>query len=117
CKLHKPVSRSYDIWSLGCLFLEFITWLLKGSAEISGFADFRGRLSSIGINEDNFFTIINDEAVVREKVIDWVSQLHEDKKCSKLIHDLLDLTMEKLLVVDSKERISAKELSEKLEEY
>jgi serine/threonine protein kinase len=119
CKLLKPVSRSYDIWSLGCLFLEFITWLLKGADEISRFADFRGKLSSIGINEDNFFTIINDglEAEVRKEVIDWVSQLREDEKCSELIHNLLDLTMEKLLVIDSKERISAKELSEKLDEY
>jgi serine/threonine protein kinase len=119
CKLHKPVSRSYDIWSLGCLFLEFVTWLLKGSAEINGFADFRGRLSSIGINEDNFFTVTNNgsEAVVREKVTEWVNQLHEHKKCSELIHDLLELTMSKLLVVDSKDRASAKEIFQQLEKY
>ncbi|KAH0558400.1 hypothetical protein GP486_004940 [Trichoglossum hirsutum] len=117
CKLHKPVSRSYDIWSLGCIILEFVTWLLKGSAEINGFADFRGKLSSIGINEDYFFTITDDkEAVVRDAVIEWVAQLHEHERCSKVIHDLLDLTMRELLVVDSKERATARDLSHELGE-
>lgn len=25
-----PISRAYDIWSLGCVYLEFITWYLLG---------------------------------------------------------------------------------------
>lgn len=72
CKLHRPVSRAYDIWSLGCLYLEFITWLLLGSAEIETFSEGRGKQSiSTDINDDSFFTIVRDEnnkpnAVVRE---------------------------------------------------
>lgn len=27
-QLNYQVSRSYDIWSLGCVYLEFITWLV-----------------------------------------------------------------------------------------
>jgi serine/threonine protein kinase len=27
-------SRSFDIWSLGCVFLEFLTWLVKGRESI-----------------------------------------------------------------------------------
>ncbi|KAH8590923.1 kinase-like domain-containing protein [Bisporella sp. PMI_857] len=74
CKLRRPVSRAYDIWSLGCLYLEYITWMLKGSAEIELFADHRGRLSTNGINDDCFYTIINDpvvgpDAQVREGVL------------------------------------------------
>ncbi|KAI9857183.1 MAG: hypothetical protein M1813_008545 [Trichoglossum hirsutum] len=117
-RLYKPVSCSSDIWSLGCSFLEFITWLLKGSDEIIRFADFRGSLPSIGIIDDDFFTISDgSEAIVRKEVIDWVDQLHEHRKCSKLVHDLLDLTIQRLLVVDPKERASARELSQQLEEY
>jgi serine/threonine protein kinase len=122
CKLRKPVSRAYDIWSLGCLYLEFITWLLKGSAEIEGFSEFRGRLASTDINDDNFFTITRDsnsgpEAVVREQVIDWVNKLHEHEKCSALIHDLLDMIMGQLLVVDSKKRTEARWLYHQLKTY
>ena len=112
CKLRRPVSRAYDLWSLGCVYLEFITWLLKGSKQIEDFADFRGRQSSMGIDDDNFFTITRDpatgcEAVVREQVGLWADQLHQDAKCSGLIHDLIDLTMDQLLIVDSNSRVSA----------
>ncbi|KAK1471155.1 protein kinase [Colletotrichum tamarilloi] len=33
--LHHPISRSYDIWALGCVFLEFITWYLTGPDGVS----------------------------------------------------------------------------------
>lgn len=112
CKLRRPVSRAYDLWSLGCVYLEFITWLLKGSKQIEDFADFRGRQSSTGIDDDNFFTITRDsvsgyEAVVREQVGVWADKLHQDPKCSGLIHDLIDLTMDQLLIVDSNNRAIA----------
>jgi len=122
CKLHRPVSRAYDIWSLGCLYLEFITWLLKGSADIAGFSDFRGRLASTGINDDYFFTIVREsnteaDAVVREEVITWVNQLHEHEKCSALIHDLLDLIIREVLVTDASKRIDARWLYNQLKTF
>jgi serine/threonine protein kinase len=111
CKMHIPVSRAYDIWSLGCLYLEFITWVLRGSPAIDAFADFRGRNTDTGINDDSFFTIANEDGVlkanVREGVLAWSEQLHADKNCSKLIHDLLDLTMSELLVIETEKRSKA----------
>ncbi|KAE9377375.1 kinase-like protein [Stipitochalara longipes BDJ] len=112
CKMKLPVSRAYDIWSLGCIYLEFITWLLRGSSAIDGFADFRGRdATDSGINEDNFFTITMEDGVlkasVREKVSAWSEELHSDKNCSNIIHDLLKLTMSDLLVIESENRSKA----------
>jgi serine/threonine protein kinase len=112
CKMRLPVSRAYDIWSLGCIYLEFITWLLRGSAAIDDFADFRGRdATDTGINDDNFFTIANEDGIpkanIREEVLVWSEGLHADKNCSKLIHDLLELTMSELLVIESEKRIKA----------
>jgi serine/threonine protein kinase len=41
-----PLSASFDTWSLGCLFIEFLTWLVKGP---EGLASFRNaRLGSQG---------------------------------------------------------------------
>jgi serine/threonine protein kinase len=122
CKLRRPVSRAYDIWSLGCLYLEFITWLLKGSAEIEGFSEYRGRDASTGINDDNFFTIIIDptrghDAAVRDQVIAWTNGLHNHEKCSTLIHNLLVLIMDRLLVIDSSKRINASCLYQQLDGY
>jgi serine/threonine protein kinase len=112
CKLRLSVSRAYDIWSLGCIYLEFITWILRGSPAIDDFADFRGReATTTGINEDNFFTIVHEDGVlkanVREEVLAWSEQLHADKNCSELLHSLLDLTMSDLLVIESEKRIKA----------
>jgi serine/threonine protein kinase len=122
CKLRQPVSRAYDIWSLGCLYLEFITWLLRGSAEIDGFSEFRGReATATGINDDNFFTIITTaeglKATVREQVITWTNELHAHKNCSQLVHDLLDLIMKDLLVTESKDRGKASWVFQQLNSY
>lgn len=120
CKLYRPVSRAYDIWSLGCLFLEFVTWLLKGSAEIEGFSNFRGRLAvSTLIDDDNFYTIIKDpsgepDATVREEVVTWVQQLHEHYKCSQAIHDVLNVIMKDVLIIDSTKRAKARWLFQML---
>lgn len=41
--LHRgaAIGRSYDIWTLGCLYLEFITWLLGGSQLLDEFLEAR----------------------------------------------------------------------------
>jgi serine/threonine protein kinase len=113
CSLGKPVSRTYDFWSFGCVLLEYVTWLLKGSNAVYEFSD--ARAQGIVIIDDNFFTLDNGikngqknpTAVVRQQVIDWVNDLHAHPNASRLIHDLLDLTMEGLLVVDAKNRARA----------
>jgi serine/threonine protein kinase len=53
----KSLSRAYDIWSMGCLYLEFITWLLLGLEGVNEFS--RGRLNNhgLGIVEDSYFII------------------------------------------------------------
>lgn len=115
CKLHRPVTRTYDLWSLGCLYLEFATWLLIGFDAIEEFSEKRGRPSSLDsrFSDDYFFTVIRDEgkmprhAKVREGVVLWARTLHENEKCSKFIHDVVDLVMDDLLRIDARDRIPA----------
>jgi serine/threonine protein kinase len=135
CKLEKPVSRAYDIWSVACLYLEFITWLLEGTQAIHDFGDARGErgepsltindkrytiIRDAIINDDNFFTIIrigdnSRRAVVRDAVVEWVKRLHTHKNCSDVLHDLLDLVMDHLLRPDSGERITSTHLKDKMD--
>jgi serine/threonine protein kinase len=122
CKLRRPVSRAYDLWSLGCLYLEFATWLLMGATDVVTFSEFRGQEDSAGINNDNYFTVHRDpitgpEAVVRDRVIMWVDKLHRHEKCSGVMHDLLELTMNHLLVVESSSRWSANDISWEMKQY
>ncbi|KAI9691563.1 MAG: hypothetical protein M1822_007634 [Bathelium mastoideum] len=113
-RLGTAVSRAYDFWSLGCVFLEFATWLLKDNDAIEEFSKKRLRSHDElpGFFEDAFFTIDRqkDEAEVRDAVIDWVEGLHRHERCSNLMHDLLDLIMDKMLHVDPKSRTQAQEL-------
>lgn len=50
----KIIKQSYDIWTLGCLYLEFIAWALGGWALVAKFASQRRSTKS-----DSFFEILN----------------------------------------------------------
>jgi serine/threonine protein kinase len=61
------ISVSFDVWTLGCLSLEFLTWLVKGP---SGLKEFRESRLSRGftyakhtcfweVTEENDFTIVS----------------------------------------------------------
>ncbi|OCK99742.1 kinase-like protein [Cenococcum geophilum 1.58] len=121
-KLGTPVSRAYDFWSLGGLYLEYISWLLGGWAAVIGFSN-RRALESAGaphFSDDNYFSITSGEeqvAHVRDGVKAWVKELHQHEKCSALLHDFLELIMEKMLVIDSKKRIKAADLQKRMKDF
>lgn len=52
------ISRSFDIWSLGCVFLEFIAWHLGGWTYLRAFAQRRKAHDIYGFNSDQFFEIV-----------------------------------------------------------
>lgn len=79
-EIDETLSRPFDVWSLGCIFLEFVTWILLGSKNISKFADLRlldGGDRSPKFSLDNFFTVFRheDEAKYRAKVKPSVSRV------------------------------------------
>lgn len=120
--LGKPVSRAYDIWSLGCIFLEFITWLLEGSQGLNEFSAARMLVGEDGVEDDVYFTLITPtdppnsrpKAVVREGVLNWIVRLRENPRRSKMSHAFLDLIEQSMLKVDSSRRISAERLVAKM---
>jgi serine/threonine protein kinase len=121
-KLHRPVSRAYDMWSLGCILLEFATWMLKGREGNDAFADERGCQDSNPaypeLSNDEFFTILKTDgtkAVVRDGVVTWVEQLHQHENCSAFLHDLLDMIMGHLLVILPAERYGAVKLDQEFQ--
>ncbi|KAF4635972.1 hypothetical protein G7Y89_g2100 [Cudoniella acicularis] len=118
-ELQKPVSRAYDMWSLGCVFLEFATWLIEGSSQIYTFADKRGLTGADGINDDTFYTITTKEngqktAEVRQEVLEWITRLLKNPRCSPMVQDILKLVRERLLVVSTTLRIKSQKLDEEL---
>ncbi len=65
CDLTGDLSRSSDIWALGCVFLEFVTWYLTGSdGVIDEFPRYRSRQlprnGSSSVEDDSFFITDSD---------------------------------------------------------
>ena len=108
--LEKQVSRAYDIWSLGCVYLEFATWLLEGSAGLEEFTKRRSEIAPDKVIDDTFYSLVTEGAVVRRGVRDWIEHLRSSPRCSNMICDLLKLLQDGLLVVDSGSRIKAEDL-------
>lgn len=84
----QATSRRYDIWSLGCLYLEFIVWLLYGAEELDRFGEERDRYGEkIGAR---FYIIISPETltvdrsrtpVVNPAVTKWIEHIKQDPRC------------------------------------
>jgi serine/threonine protein kinase len=118
--LEKYVSRAYDIWSLGCLFLEFITWIIEGYGGLAEFADARNATAYDGIDDDTYYTLVVSgsglRGKVREGVTTWIEKLRCNQRCSRMIVDLLDLVQNRMLQVESGDRIQAKDLDVELKD-
>ncbi|KAK0614521.1 hypothetical protein B0T14DRAFT_499772 [Immersiella caudata] len=108
------VSRSSDIWSYGCVLLEFVTWYLGGSKLLYKFVHQRQTPDPqyLGINSDQFFEVFRSKpegdktvtifARVKVEVLEFVSELRSHENCSETVHSLLDLIIEHMLVVKTK---------------
>jgi serine/threonine protein kinase len=114
--LGQRITRKYDMWSLGCLFLEFCTWLLEGPQGLDTFADTRRFVEADGLWNDAFYLIRPPEggkertAHLKYAVIRWTERLQGSPRCSNSINVLLALIRDHLLVVDAQQRITALEL-------
>ncbi|PMD46645.1 kinase-like protein [Hyaloscypha variabilis F] len=118
--LQKLVSRSYDIWSFGCVLLEFITWMLDGNAGVDAFADARMALAHDNVVDDTFYTVYSPGpgmyATVRPEVTAWIQRLRGRRRYSPMIRDLLDLVENGMLQANSADRIRSEPLKDRLEQ-
>ncbi|KAG6368270.1 hypothetical protein INS49_002473 [Diaporthe citri] len=104
------ISRSFDIWTLGCLYLELMCWLLRGNAGKIQFDQARTAPFIFGTKADIYFDIEERKQTtpgmfvfkVKDVVSKTISELHDDPYCSRWVHDLLDLVENDMLVVLSK---------------
>jgi serine/threonine protein kinase len=109
------ITSSYDIWTLGCVFLEFLTWWLGGWTFVEHFVARRMEQdpswygTSGGLfRTDFFFTIIEDGegkkiAEVRKGVRDFMHDLDLDDKVKSnaFVREFLDMIRTKMLIVES----------------
>ena len=58
--MRRSISQRYDIWSLGCVFLEFCVWYLQGQAGLDKFDDDRQQEKDDRQHEIDDSNIISD---------------------------------------------------------
>jgi serine/threonine protein kinase len=101
---NQPRSRRYDVWSLGCIYLEFVVWLLYGASDLDRF---RGDLTSSGNNIR--FYVLDEDSGTRKKtsrlngtVTKWAEWIKKDSRCAEntAIRCLVDLVVNRLLIAD-----------------
>ena len=99
----RRISRLYDIWSMGCIILEFIVWLLYGFEGLERFnKSVRGE-----INESSPFYQLNEVdgknvGVVHRVATCWMNHMAQDQACrvgTTALGDLLEIVQTGLLVV------------------
>lgn len=113
-------SRRFDIWSLGCIFLEFTVWLLYDKDGLGSFcggpsdssnepfyeletqktgSETRGQ-QFLGVPEGG--AVEKKTARVHRAVIDWISYIKDDLRCSgrTAVGFLVDLIADQMLKVE-----------------
>ncbi|KAM5385426.1 hypothetical protein ACJZ2D_001067 [Fusarium nematophilum] len=100
---HHPRSRLYDIWSIGCVFLEFIIWLRYGP---DGLKKFNDGPANGDDSFKSFFSVSaegehNKEANVHHWVVLWLEDMCQDPDWPEntVLGDLVQLVQRDLLVV------------------
>ncbi|KAI1759501.1 hypothetical protein GGR53DRAFT_527218 [Hypoxylon sp. FL1150] len=93
-------SRAYDIWSMGCILLEFIIWVLYGSEGLFEFAE-----SFVSTATQPFFLVNQEQGTLQPNVDAWIEHLRKtclsdsDDGCvSPALRDLLTLVRTQILV-------------------
>ncbi|KAK4164676.1 kinase-like domain-containing protein [Cladorrhinum sp. PSN259] len=113
-----PRSRLYDMWSLGCMSLEFTVWLLYGFEAVETFRRRRTSSKDFTTAPGNFFTQgSRGPATIHSEVSRGINYLRRDPRCAEgtALGDLVTLIEQRLLKIVPQERAKAPELHEALE--
>ncbi|KAJ8133555.1 hypothetical protein O1611_g67 [Lasiodiplodia mahajangana] len=116
---YAPRRRRYDIWSVGCIFMEFAIWLLYGEKAINKFREHRV-LNDQYYRRGAFYNCIGEgtaevTAVIHPDVSNGFEALRNDPRCGKntALADLIFLISNDLIVIDPGKRMKSKELKER----
>jgi serine/threonine protein kinase len=92
-------TRRYDVWSLGCLYLEFVIWLLYGNEALENFRNV------IGHDQPYYEKIPENRPEIRVKDVvgESIKAIKNDPRCSPAketaLGRLVDLIEHRFLVV------------------
>lgn len=110
-------TNKSDIWALGGVFLNFITWLLCGWKGVVEFSNKQMEKNNQETQVDTFFMLKDRHGAspeLKECVTQWMDKQQSHEKQTKWTGDLLNVIMESMLLINPKTRQPSGALSEKL---
>ncbi|KAL2672193.1 hypothetical protein Neosp_012894 [[Neocosmospora] mangrovei] len=115
------MSRLYDTWSMGCIFLQFLIWLLQGKEALRSFNEsiheynIKNQWGSMYDLEPPYYIIGSDnKAQLHPLAVQRFGELSRSCTRNTAIGDLLHIVKTKLLIVDlpsSRERPTSRWVS------
>ncbi|VUC29295.1 unnamed protein product [Clonostachys rosea] len=114
------VGPTADVYSLGCVFLEHITWFLLGPKFPDKFSEVRSMKDFYGFEADTFFMLIGPDdakiAEIKPAVKQWIAELKKNEACSWFLVQMLELIELEMLQCDKDKRIRATPLVKRLQD-
>ncbi|ROV89600.1 hypothetical protein VMCG_09923 [Cytospora schulzeri] len=113
--IDSDLSRPFDIWSLGCVYLEFLTWFLLGPERLNEFKIQRLSKKDDRANfiTDEFYSIHRPQS---GEYATWINELKELPECSQFLVEFLEYIQTRMMVVDKTKRDKCGHVKRKLKE-
>ncbi|KLP05465.1 Uncharacterized protein Y057_6009 [Fusarium fujikuroi] len=113
------ITQACDVWSLGCVFAEVITWFCEGRAGIAKLVEARLDEEDNSPNRDAFFRLQYDKrgvltASLKPGIQKLLISLRGKSRSSPFMDDMLYIVLEGMLKVNMSERMSAREILDAL---
>ncbi|RYP68386.1 hypothetical protein DL769_005514 [Monosporascus sp. CRB-8-3] len=98
------ISRAFDIWTAGCLFLDMITWLIGGAAWRNEFSEKRMTVEYLtGARTNIYYDIMNFNAEKGESTARHAIRVKgaviDSQWCSEFVDDVIDVIDREMIVV------------------
>lgn len=113
---NKPRPRRYDMWSAGCMFLEFTVWLVYNCTAVNGFHKQR-KAQNDPVSPGNFFLREpKQSAEIHPAVTGATKHLREHPLCKDgtALGDLVTLINDRLIQIRPEDRAKAPELYDRV---
>ena len=111
----------YDIWSLGCVFLEFVAFVCQGRKGLENLDNVRrSKVQGTHSEDDRFYSESIQDGVIllKETVVAWINNLSKSQNSERsqlFVKKMLSL-VKLMLTVDAKERVGSQRLVYELEQ-